>query len=62
MLRYIPQLVAPLYGGYLAFTGEITVGALIASTYLIWMVFIPVETIWDGSSTARDCPCGRASF
>lgn len=44
MLRYIPQLVAPLYGGYLAFTGEITVGTLIASNYLIWMVFIPVET------------------
>lgn len=45
MLRYIPQLVAPLYGGYLAFRGEITVGALIASTYLIWMIFIPVETM-----------------
>lgn len=45
MLRYIPQLVAPLYGGYLAFTGEITVGSLIASNYLIWMVFIPVETM-----------------
>jgi len=45
MLRYIPQLVAPLYGGYLAFRGEISVGALIASNYLIWMVFIPVETM-----------------
>jgi subfamily B ATP-binding cassette protein MsbA/ATP-binding cassette subfamily B protein AbcA/BmrA len=45
MLRYIPQLVAPLYGGYLAFTGEISVGALIASNYLIWMIFIPVETM-----------------
>lgn len=44
MLRYIPQLVAPLYGGYLAFTGEITPGALMACTYLIWMVFLPVET------------------
>jgi ABC-type multidrug transport system fused ATPase/permease subunit len=44
MLRYIPQLVTPLYGGYLAFQGEISVGALIASNYLIWMVFIPVET------------------
>ena len=44
MLRYIPQLVAPLYGGYLAFTGEITFGTLIAINYLIWMVFIPVET------------------
>ncbi len=45
MLRYIPQLVAPLYGGYLAFQGEISVGSLLASTYLIWMVFIPVETM-----------------
>lgn len=44
MLRYTPQLVAPLYGGYLAFTGEISIGALLASVYLIWMVFIPVET------------------
>jgi ABC-type multidrug transport system fused ATPase/permease subunit len=44
MLRYIPQLVAPLYGGYLTFRGEISVGALLASVYLIWMVFIPVET------------------
>jgi ABC-type multidrug transport system fused ATPase/permease subunit len=45
LLRYTPQLVAPLYGGYLAFHGEITVGALIASNYLIWMIFIPVETM-----------------
>jgi len=45
LLRYTPQLVAPLYGGYLAFRGEITVGALIASNYLIWMIFIPVETL-----------------
>ena len=45
MLRYTPQLVAPLYGGYLAFTGEISVGALLASNYLIWMVFLPVEAM-----------------
>jgi len=45
MLRYTPQLVAPLYGGYLAFRGEISVGTLIASNYLIWMIFIPVETM-----------------
>ncbi|MEN8172633.1 MAG: ABC transporter ATP-binding protein [Chloroflexota bacterium] len=44
MLRYIPQLVAPLYGGYLAYIGEISPGALIASNYLIWMIFRPVET------------------
>lgn len=54
MLRYIPQLVAPLYGGYLAFQGEITVGALIASTYLIWMVFIPVETMLGWLRTLRE--------
>jgi subfamily B ATP-binding cassette protein MsbA/ATP-binding cassette subfamily B protein AbcA/BmrA len=42
-LRYIPQLVCPLYGGYLAFQGEITLGALLASMTLIWMVFLPVE-------------------
>ena len=45
MLRYVPQLVTPLYGGYLAFTGEITVGALMASIYLNWMIFRPIETM-----------------
>ncbi len=54
MLRYIPQLVAPLFGGYLAFTGEISVGALIASTYLIWMVFIPVETMLGWMRNLRE--------
>ena len=54
MLRYIPQLVTPLYGGYLAFNGEITVGALIASNYLIWMVFIPVETMLGWMSQLRE--------
>lgn len=54
MLRYIPQLVAPLYGGYLAFRGEITVGALIASTYLIWMIFIPVETMLGWIRSLRE--------
>ena len=42
-LRYIPQLVIPLYGGFLAFQGEITVGDLLASMTLIWMVFMPIE-------------------
>ena len=43
MLRYTPQLVVPLYGGYLAYVGEITVGGLLASMYLISAFFIPVE-------------------
>jgi ABC-type multidrug transport system fused ATPase/permease subunit len=54
MLRYIPQLVAPLYGGYLAFSGEITVGALIASNYLIWLIFIPVELMLDWLRNLRE--------
>jgi subfamily B ATP-binding cassette protein MsbA/ATP-binding cassette subfamily B protein AbcA/BmrA len=54
MLRYIPQLVAPLYGGYLAFTGEITVGSLIASTYLIWMIFLPVENMLEWMRSLRE--------
>ncbi|WIV12474.1 ABC transporter ATP-binding protein [Proteiniborus sp. MB09-C3] len=44
-LRYIPQLIVPLFGGYLAIKGEITVGQLLASTQLIWYVFIPVESL-----------------
>ena len=31
-----------------------SVGTLIASNYLIWMVFIPVETAWDGSVNLRE--------
>lgn len=44
-LRYIPQLIVPLLGGYLAIKGEITVGQLLASTQLIWYIFIPVEAL-----------------
>jgi subfamily B ATP-binding cassette protein MsbA/ATP-binding cassette subfamily B protein AbcA/BmrA len=54
MLRYIPQLVVPLYGGYLAFRGELSVGALIASSYLIWMIFIPVETMLGWMRNLRE--------
>jgi ABC-type multidrug transport system fused ATPase/permease subunit len=45
MLRYIPQLIVPLYGGYLAFRGEISIGSLLAFDRLIWFVFIPLETL-----------------
>lgn len=53
-LRYIPQLVCPLYGGYLAFQGEITVGSLLACNLLIWMVFRPVEEILAWFKQARE--------
>lgn len=43
-LRYIPQLLVPIYGGLLAFRGEITVGGLLAVNWLIWPVFLPLES------------------
>ena len=43
-LRYIPQLLVPIYGGLLAFRGEITVGGLLAANWLIWPVFLPLES------------------
>ena len=43
VLRYIPQLVIPLYGGYLAFKGEISAGGVVAANALIWQIFLPVE-------------------
>ena len=45
MLRYIPQLVVPLYGGYLAFRGEISIGTFLAFDLLIWFVFLPLEAL-----------------
>lgn len=44
-LRYVPQLVVPLYGGYLALRGEIPIGDMLAFDWLIWMVFGPLEAL-----------------
>ena len=44
-LRYIPQLIVPLYGGYLALKGEISPGSVVAANLLIWNVFQPVEAL-----------------
>ncbi len=62
-LRYIPQLVAPLYGGYLAYQGEITVGSLLACNILIWSVFMPVETFLGWIRQIREAaPAGERLF
>ncbi len=45
MLRYIPQLIVPLYGGYMAFRGEISIGTLLGFDLLIWFVFLPLEAL-----------------
>ncbi len=47
MLRFIPQLVLPLYGGYLAMQGEVTIGELLAANMIIWSVFLPIESLLD---------------
>lgn len=53
-LRYIPQLIIPLFGGYLAIKGDITLGELLASTTLIWYVFKPVEAFLDLNKQIRE--------
>lgn len=53
-LRYIPQLIVPLFGGYLAIKGDITLGELLASTTLIWYVFKPVEAFLELNKQMRE--------
>jgi subfamily B ATP-binding cassette protein MsbA/ATP-binding cassette subfamily B protein AbcA/BmrA len=60
-LRYPPQLIIPLFGGYLALTGQITVGSLLASNLLIWQVFLPIETLlgWVAQLRQANAPITR---
>jgi len=44
ILRFTPQLVLPVYGGYLIIQGELTVGGLLACARLMWYIFLPVES------------------
>ncbi|MFN2285606.1 MAG: ABC transporter ATP-binding protein [Anaerolineae bacterium] len=53
-VRYIPQLIVPLYGGWLAYRGELTVGQLIAANMVIWTVFMPVERMLGMLSQVRE--------
>lgn len=43
LLRYIPQLIIPLYGGYLSYCGELSIGQLIEVNTIIWYVLLPIE-------------------
>lgn len=54
LLRYTPQLVVPLYGGFLAYRGEIGLGDLLACLSLIWMVILPVESFLDWIRQLRE--------
>jgi ABC-type multidrug transport system fused ATPase/permease subunit len=44
----------PLYGGTLAYRGEITVGQLLAANMLIWTVFMPIERLLGMLSQVRE--------
>jgi ABC-type multidrug transport system fused ATPase/permease subunit len=62
-LRYIPQLVVPLYGGYLAYQGEISIGSVLAFNMLVWSVFLPIETLLDWLRQVRETtPSGERIF
>lgn len=52
-LRFIPQLICPIYGGYLMMKGEMTTGGLMAFLMLIWYVFMPVEEFLNFISRLR---------
>lgn len=53
LLRYIPQLVIPLYGGYLCFNSQISLGELLACNSLIWYIISPIESLLDIRKKAR---------
>jgi ABC-type multidrug transport system fused ATPase/permease subunit len=53
-LRFAPQLIVPLYGGYLAYRGEITVGQLLAANDLVWTVYLPIEQMLRMLSQVRE--------
>lgn len=52
-LRFIPQLVCPIIGGYLIIKGEMTSGGLVAFIMLIGYIFGPVETLLGMISKVR---------
>lgn len=43
IIRFVPQLIIPLIGGYLAFCGKLSVGELMAATLISPYVFRPIE-------------------
>jgi len=63
-MRIAPQLIVPLFGGYLAFRGEITVGQLVAANLIIWSVFLPIEQLLTilGSQARSTIPSAERVF
>lgn len=53
-LRFLPQLICPLYGGFLVANGELTAGQLVAAnTTLIWFIIYPVQSLLGVRTTLR---------
>lgn len=44
LLRYLPQLIVPLYGGWLCVNGKMMIGDLLAANFLIWYLISPIES------------------
>lgn len=60
LLQYIPQLIIPLYGGYLTFRGEITMGQFLAFGSMIGLIVLPVESILEAIKTGKEIrPAGE---
>lgn len=45
LLRYMPQLIIPLYGGWLCFEGQLQIGGLLAVNMLVGYVVLPMEAL-----------------
>lgn len=44
-LRYMPQLIIPLLGGYMCLDQQLTVGQLLAANTVIWYIIGPAESL-----------------
>ena len=54
LLQYIPQLIIPLFGGYLAFCGEITIGQFLSSTSIVALIVLPIESLLEVLKTSKE--------
>lgn len=60
LLQYIPQLIIPLFGGYLAFRGEITMGQFLAFGSSVGLIVLPIEKLLEVLKTSKEIePAGE---
>lgn len=54
LLRFSPQIIVPVFGGYLISKGEITVGGFLACGLLLVFLASPIEALLDVLKTLRE--------